>query len=307
MTELDEGADLGRAEDPPASTLQVLVVGAGLMGAQIGVEYALGGHDVALYSRDASAVAERVKRAEAAASDFELAGPDEIEAAAARLRITTAPEEIEHADLVVESLPEDLDLKRDVLGPLAARFANATLASNTSSLRIRDLGSAISAAERTLGTHYWNPPLLMPLVELVPGADTAPDRVDRIEALLRALGKRPVRVLDVPGFAWNRLQFALLREALWLVRNEVATAEDVEEIVRSGLARRWRLTGPFASVALGGPSTFERVADNLFPLLSTAGHAGDLTRFAVAAEEAERIRALRDRGLAAELRRDEGR
>jgi 3-hydroxybutyryl-CoA dehydrogenase len=287
--------------------LNVLVVGAGLMGAQIGVEYALGGHDVALYARDASAVAERVKRAEAAASEFELAGPDEIEAAAARIRITTAPEEIEHADLVVESLPEDLDLKRDVLGPLAARFTDATFASNTSSLRISDLGTAISAAERTLGTHYWNPPLLMPLVELIPGAGTAPDRVDRIEALLRSLGKRPVRVLDVPGFAWNRLQFALLREALWLVRNEVATAEDVDEIVRSGLARRWRLIGPFATVALGGPLTFERVADNLFPLLSAAGDAGDLTRFTVGAEEAERIRAFRDSGLADELRRDEGR
>jgi 3-hydroxybutyryl-CoA dehydrogenase len=284
----------------------VVVVGAGLMGAQIGVEYALGGHDVALHARDVSAVAERVKRAEAAASDFELAGPGEIEAAFERIRITSDLEEIEHADLVVESLPEDLGLKRDVLAPLAARFADATFASNTSSLRISDLGTAIDAPERTLGTHYWNPPLLMPLVELVPGADTAPDRIDRIEALLCALGKRPVRVLDVPGFAWNRLQFALLREALWLVRNQVATAEDVEEIVRSGLARRWRLIGPFATLALGGPSTFERVADNLFPLLSADTEAGDLTRFAVSAEEADRIRAFRDRGLAAELGRDEG-
>src|SRR5260221_13033777 len=130
----------------------------------------------------------------------------------------------------------------------------------------------------------------MPLVELGPGADSAPDGVDRIEALLRSLGKRPVRVLDVPGFAWNRLQFALLREALWLVRNEVATAEDVDEIVRSGLARRWRLTGPFATVAPGGPSPFERVGDHLFPLPSSAAHAGDPTGFAAGGAGAARAR-----------------
>jgi 3-hydroxyacyl-CoA dehydrogenase len=196
-----------------------------------------------------------------------LGGSEETAAAAELIRVTTDLGTIERADLVVESLPKDADLKEAVLAPLAARFAGATFASNTSSLPIADRRRWLGAPDRTLGTHYWNPPLLMPLVELVAGDETAPGRVDRVERLLRSLGKRPVRVGDVPGFAWNRLQFALLREALWLVRNDVVAPEDVDEIVSAGLARRWGVIGPFATMALGGPATYERVAANLFPVL----------------------------------------
>jgi 3-hydroxybutyryl-CoA dehydrogenase len=287
---------------PPVQPLDVVVVGAGLMGAQIGFEYALGGHAVVLHARDAARVHDRLDAARAMACEAGLGGSEET--AAGHVRVTTDPGAIDRADLVVESLPEDADLKEAVLAPLAARFADAIFASNTSSLPIGDLGRRIGAPDRTLGTHYWNPPLLMPLVELVAGDETAPERVDRVERLLQSLGKRPVRVGDVPGFAWNRLQFALLREALWLVRNGVVAPEDVDEIVSEGLARRWRLIGPFATMALGGPATYERVAANLFPVLGADHSAGDLSGFARSPEDAARIKAVRDSGLAAELRRD---
>jgi 3-hydroxybutyryl-CoA dehydrogenase len=146
----------------------------------------------------------------------------------------------------------------------------------------------------------------MPLVEVTAGDRTEPERIDATVDALARLGKRPVRVeKDIPGFVWNRLQFALLREALWIVENGVASPETVDEIVRSGLARRWRLTGPFETVALGGAHTFAAVAANLFPDLSTATTADGLGAW-VSADETMLVatRERRDRELAQELKRN---
>ena len=119
------------------------------------------------------------------------------------------------------------------------------LASNTSSLPITDIGAAIGAAERTVGTHYLNPPLLMPTVEVIAGEHTSEETLAFARDTVTALGKLPVIVRrDVPGFVWNRLQFALVRELTWLVENDVASAEDLDTVVREGLARRWRRVGP---------------------------------------------------------------
>ena len=176
-------------------------------------------------------------------------------------------------------MPEDLALKGEVLTPIAARFPAAVIASNTSSLSIGEIGEACGAPERTVGTHYWNPPLLMPLVEVIAGPLSRPEAVELARAAVASCGKRPVLVQrDVPGFIWNRLQHALLREALWIVDNGVATPEAVDEVVRFGNARRWEHVGPFAAAALGGIGTWQRVAGELFPVLSNAHDAGDLGR-----------------------------
>ncbi|HKG26392.1 MAG TPA: 3-hydroxyacyl-CoA dehydrogenase family protein, partial [Thermomicrobiales bacterium] len=207
---------------------------------------------------------------------------------------------------VVESIVEDLDAKIEVLRDAAGRWPAAILASNTSALSITKLGQGAGAPEQTIGTHYWNPPLLMPLVEVVCGDETADKVADEVIATLRALGKRPLDVRrDVPGFVWNRLQLALLREAVWIVENGVATPEVIDETVRDGLARRWRLTGPFETVALGGPDTFTRIAANLFPELSDAHEIRNLGRWLKSdADELAAIRARRDAGLRDELDRD---
>ena len=108
---------------------------------------------------------------------------------------------------------------------------------------------------------------------------------------------------DVPGFIWNRLQHALLREALWIVDNGVATPEAVDEVVRFGNARRWEHVGPFAAAALGGIGTWQRVAGELWPVLSNADDAGDLQRALWAdAEELAAIAEARDAELARDLR-----
>jgi 3-hydroxybutyryl-CoA dehydrogenase len=201
-------------------------------------------------------------------------------------------------------VPEDLALKGEVVSPIAAYFPDAVIASNTSSLSIGAIGEACGAAERTVGTHYWNPPLLMPLVEIIAGARSTPVAVELARAAVASCGKRPVLVQrDVPGFIWNRLQYALLREALWIVDNGVATPEAVDEVVRFGNARRWEHVGPFAAAALGGIATWQRVAGELFPELSNARDAGDLGR-ALWADEAAlaEIAAARDTELARDLR-----
>jgi 3-hydroxybutyryl-CoA dehydrogenase len=291
---------------PSDRPLRVAVVGAGLMGTQIGCEYALGGHEATLVARRAELVSRRVDQALAAVELYDLRAPEETAAARGRIAVAGSLDAVdEPVDLVVESVAEDFDVKAEVLGRAAEQFPEAVLATNTSSLGITRLGRALGAGRRTLGTHYWNPPLLMPLVELVAGEDTSGEVVDDLERVLRDLGKRPVRVKDVPGFAWNRLQLALLREAVWLVEHGVATPETVDEIVRAGLARRWRLTGPFETAALGGAETFERVAANLFPLLSDAARIDGLERWVPSdAETLDAARQRRDAELADELRRE---
>jgi 3-hydroxybutyryl-CoA dehydrogenase len=286
--------------------VKITVIGAGLMGAQIGCEYALGGHDVTLVARRPGLVEERVEAAIGLLEEHRLATPAEIAAARERISVTAtlAGEGLAACELAVESVPEELELKADLLGSVAAAAPGAILASNTSSISITTLGDAVGAPERVVGTHYLNPPLLMPPVELVAGERTRPGVVETVRQLLSGLGKLPVLVRrDVPGFVWNRLQFALVRECAWLVDSGVASAAEVDTVVREGLARRWRRVGPFAAIALGGVDTWQRAATNLVPELAVGDDLGDLRRFGGAdAAELARLRAERDRALAAELR-----
>jgi len=281
--------------------VRVLVVGAGLMGAQIGCEYALGGHEVTLVSRDETAAGDRASAGLATLERLGLSTAGELDAARGRLAVAAKPEP-DGWDLVVESLPEDLELKVELLRPLADASPEAIVATNTSSLSVGELGERLGADGRTLGTHYWNPPLLMPLVEVVIAEETSPAVLDRVVDTLRALGKRPVVCRDVPGFVWNRLQTAVLREAVWLCEQGVATPETVDEVLTQGLARRWRHVGFFSAVALGGVATWEQAARNLLPKISAATELEGIARWTpqgenVLAEAAER----RDRGLARDL------
>jgi 3-hydroxyacyl-CoA dehydrogenase len=143
----------------------------------------------------------------------------------------------------------------------------------------------------------------MPPVEVVAGEQTDAGVVDVVLRTLVALGKRPVAVQrDVPGFVWNRLQFALVRECVWLVEHGVASAETVDELMRSGLARRWRHVGPFRAMALGGIDTWNRSAANIVPELSTASVLPDLHGFARTDGDLAAEARARDAALARELR-----
>jgi 3-hydroxybutyryl-CoA dehydrogenase len=282
---------------------RVAILGAGLMGAQIGCEYALGGCHVEWIVRERERAEHRVGAALSLAHEHGLADSAAIERARALMSYDAsgrAPE------LIVESLPEDLSLKTNVLGALASRYPQATVASNTSSISISALGSAAGVAERIVGTHYWNPPLLMPLVETIAGEHTPRELLVEVLELLRAIGKRPVVLeREATGLLWNRLQLAVLRECEWLVEHGVASPATIDAVMRDGLARRWRLTGPFETVGLGGAQTFDAIAANLYPELSsaTSGHGFD-AHVPHDPSVLAKLRERRDEALAAELRRE---
>jgi 3-hydroxybutyryl-CoA dehydrogenase len=284
---------------------RVAVVGAGLMGAQIGCEYALGGHTVLWIARERRTAEERIEQALRLALQYRIVDESVVAQARARMHYRDGPVGSEgELDVIVESLPESLALKAEVLGELCAHHPAAILATNTSSIAISTLGKATDTAERIVGTHYWNPPLLMPLVEVVAGDYTRPELRELLAGMLRAIGKRPV-ILDheVPGLLWNRLQLAVLRESQWLVEHGVATPEAIDEVMRDGLARRWRLTGPFETVGLGGAATFDAIAENLFPVLSDAKTgSGFAAHVPTDAGVLGALRERRDEALAAELR-----
>src|SRR5919202_1413333 len=226
----------------------VALVGVGIMGSGLAAEYAASGRRVTLLARGEAGALGGVCRA------------TELEAAVAR------------ADLVVESTPEDRALKRALFARLDRTCPpDVILATNTSGLPITRIAEGLAHPERVIGTHYLNPPHLMPPVELIPGERTAPETVETVRATLAAMGKAPVIVRrEVPGFLWNRIQFALAREAFWLIEQGVATMEEIDLVMEKGLGRRWAIRGPLASLDLGGIDTMAKVAEYLLPELSAA-------------------------------------
>jgi 3-hydroxybutyryl-CoA dehydrogenase len=288
--------------------MRILIAGPGLMGSQIGVEYALAGHQVTFLARNIKKASQRIESAWQTAGAMNRWPEESFDEGRRQLSIVSDLRAVDGPiDLVLESVVEDAEAKGVVLRAAAERFPEAMLASNTSSISIGRLGELSGAPERTIGNHYWNPPLLMPLVEVISGPLSDPAVVQRSVELIASVGKRPVVVeKDVDGFVWNRLQFALLREAVWIVENGVASPGVVDEIVRDSLARRWRYTGPFETAALGGPDTFTRVANNLWPVLSNEAQVEDLGRWLIDdAGILGEIKATRDAGLLLDLESDE--
>ncbi len=178
------------------------------------------------------------------------------------------------AGLVVETVAEDLALKRELLARIEAWSPpEAILATNTSSLRIADIAAALVRPGRFAGLHFLKPGHLTAVVEVVPGPQTDPAVVTALEGRAEAMGKTPLVVrADVPGFIWNRIQFAVLRECLHMLEAGVADAADIDAAVSDGLAPRWMAAGPLATADLGGLAVFATISGQLFPHLAD-GHA----------------------------------
>ncbi len=293
--------------DATDSRRAVAIIGIGLMGSQIALEYAVAGYEVICVTRNRAVACQRISVASAVAVAAGLCGADDLEQIRARISFRSRPgADSRRVWLVVESVVEEIAVKARVLRDAADAWPDAILATNTSSISVGDLARAAGAREGVIVTHYWNPPLLMPLVEVCPSPGTPATMTAAVTAALLQIGKVPIAVRkDVPGLVWNRLQFALLRECVWLLQNNVVTPEEVDVIVSDGLARRLRLVGPLATVALGGTTTFDAIAERLFPVLSAATQSPGLEQYLDGryAEEAhlETLREVRDLGLIAEL------
>lgn len=177
---------------------------------------------------------------------------------------------VSDADIVLETVPERLETKREVFRAVGdAAPEDAVLASNTSGIPITDIAEGVpDHAERIVGCHWWYPPYLLPTVEVVRGEQTADRVVERVQSFLDSVDRDPVLVeRDVPGFVWNRIQMAVFRESLHLVREGVASFEDVDRAVRDGYALRTAAIGPFETIDIAGLDLVETVLGDLSPHL----------------------------------------
>lgn len=252
------------------------VVGAGVMGHGLALEFARGGYDVWLQDvmpAQLSSALPKLKSALALLTELGLATSEEAERAPARVRLTADLRELaRNADFVVEAVKEDLEVKREVFASLDQLCRpGVILASNTSAFSPTDLGDATKRPDRVLVTHYFNPPYLLPAVEVVPGRLTSRATVEAAVALCQSIGKQPVVLKkEVPGFVSNRLQFALYREASALVEQGVVSAEDLDRLVVTSIGNRLGVFGPITIADLGGLDVYESICRTVYPRLSRA-------------------------------------
>jgi len=232
------------------AALKIGVVGAGLMGHGIAYLLAAAGHTVAIHDPSAEWRASLPARL---ASARELLGGDPalLDRISAHDRMAPA---MKDASFVFEAAPEKLALKQEIFAGLESLTAPDTiLASNSSAIPSTEIGAKLKRRERVLGTHFWNPPHLVPLVEVIQNETTSEQTVQRTIALLRDAGRNPVHVKrDLPGFVGNRLQHALKREAIALVAAGVCDAETIDEVVKSGFGARMAVLGPMEQSDLVG-------------------------------------------------------
>ncbi len=263
---------------------KVTVIGAGLMGHGIAQIFALSGREVRLNDLDQELLDAALVNIKANLETFvenELVSPDQVEPALARVSITTSLEEaLEGADYVVEAVSENLELKQSLFRKMDKLCGPETiLTSNTSVISITEIASRSKNRSRIVGTHFWNPPHLIPLVEVTPGEETDPKVVEAAFELLAQVGKHPVRVKrDVPGFVGNRLQHALWREAVSIVDQGIAEAAEVDEVVKMGFGIRLPVLGPLENADLVGLDLTKAIHDYLLPHLEASPQAAPILK-----------------------------
>ena len=247
------------------AALRAAIVGGGIMGRGIALALAAAGHEVSIVEADAAVAESIAGRLEADARAN--AGMDEESRIAALARVTLATDfdtAVASAALVIEAVPEQMDIKQPIWARLGqACSPTAVLATNTSALDVDALASQVARPERVLGTHWFNPAQVVPCVEVVRGAATAQEVIDFVVGILKRAGKVPVVVKNSPGFVANRIQFALVREALLCLEEGLASAEDIDSIVSSSFGIRLGVLGPLANADLGGLDTYRSILDFL--------------------------------------------
>jgi 3-hydroxybutyryl-CoA dehydrogenase len=247
--------------------MRIAVVGAGLMGHGIAQVFAVAGHEVTITDPAAANLGTVKDRIAANLRDL---GEDEN--AAARVRpCNDLVEAVREADYIVEAVPEDLTLKQKLFSEIEPHVRRDTiLASNTSVIPITSIMQGLAVRERALGTHWWNPPFLVPLVEVIETQWTSPDTVARTMQLHEAAKKQPAHVKkDVPGFIGNRLQHALWREAIALVENGICDAETVDAVIKASFGLRLPVLGPLENADLVGTDLTLAIHNIVLPAIDS--------------------------------------
>jgi 3-hydroxybutyryl-CoA dehydrogenase len=242
-----------KAEDIKNITL----LGAGMIGNGLALHFAKAGYQVSLYSRTQQTIDKAI---ESTRSNLSLllqkpAGSDEIEKIVGRIKTTTdLKKSVANAPIIIESVAENLKIKQDLFKELDEMCPRETiLATNTSVISITEIASKSKNRSRILGTHFWFPPYLIPLVEVIKGKDTSDEVMELTYQFMKKAGKHPIRCMkDVPGFVANRLQHALWREAISIVEHGIADAATVDEAIKNSIGIRLAVLGPVENADMVG-------------------------------------------------------
>ena len=235
----------------------IALLGAGMIGHGLALHFAQAGYRVSLYSRTQQTIDKAMENIK---SNLPLllqkpAGSDEIEKIIGRIKTTTdLAKAVANAPMIIESVAEDLKIKQDLFKELDQMCPQETiLATNTSVISITEIASKSKNRSRILGTHFWFPPYLIPLVEVVKGKDTSDEAMELTYQFMKKAGKYPIKCLkDVPGFVANRLQHALWREAISIVENGIADAATVDDAIKNSFGIRLAVLGPIENADMAG-------------------------------------------------------
>ncbi len=253
----------------------ISVIGAGTMGHGIGLTYAGAGYRVILHDISKAILGNAMSRIQA---DLKMMAEEgliclnNIKETLSHITTTTdLKKAVEHTDFVTEAVTENIDVKRRIFCELDTLCPSHTiLASNTSSLVLKDFTLQTSRKEKVIITHWVNPPHLVPVVEVVGCAETSNETIELACSLLQKIKKVPVRIRkEIPGLIINRIHFALLREVWSLWQQGVASPEDIDTVIKRSLGFRWAAIGPLAASDLGGLDLFCVIADRLFGVISS--------------------------------------
>ncbi|MED4634749.1 3-hydroxyacyl-CoA dehydrogenase family protein [Peribacillus frigoritolerans] len=267
---------------------KIAIIGSGVMGSGIAQSFAVSGYFVTindikeeLLYHAQNRISENLSllMEEGALTDREKQG------ALANITYSVDLEgAVRDADFIIEAIPEVIELKLNLYQQLEEIIKpDAIVASNTSTFPISQLMEKATFAERMVITHFFNPGHLVPLVEIVQHDETKPEIVKTTMDLMRKIGKSPILLKkEIAGFIANRLQTALMREAFYLLKEGVADAEDIDSAITAGPGFRWAFTGPIEIADFGGLDTWQRVFDNVSPVLDQSKEAPDLIRDLVA-------------------------
>lgn len=267
---------------------KIAIIGSGVMGSGIAQSFAVSGYYVTindikeeLLYHAQNRISENLSllMEEGALTDREKQG------ALANITYSVDLEgAVRDADFIIEAIPEVIELKLNLYQQLEEIIKpDAIVASNTSTFPISQLMEKASFAERMVITHFFNPGHLVPLVEIVQHDETKPEIVKTTMDLMRKIGKSPILLKkEIAGFIANRLQTALMREAFYLLKEGVADAGDIDTAITAGPGFRWAFTGPIEIADFGGLDTWQRVFDNVSPVLDQSKEAPDLIRDLVA-------------------------
>ena len=256
--------------------MNILVVGSGIMGNGIAQVFAQAGYKVVLHDVNMEILdvaRQNIAGQLAMMAQNDLISEQIINITLQNIRLSdNLADCTQDTDMVIEAIPEKLALKENLFSQLETLCPPKTIfATNTSGISINKLAQGLQRKSKLVGTHFFMPAHLIPLVEVICGEETADETVAVVMAALTGAGKKPVKVaVDLPGFIANRLQHALAREAMSLVQKGVATAEGVDEVVKSSLAIRLLFTGPMEQRDFNGLDTHLSIASYLYEDLEDA-------------------------------------